>query len=221
MKEIFDFLKELQVNNNRTWFQDNKDKYQIAKKSFESFIEDLIVGISKFDPEVAGMTAKDSIFRIYRDTRFSHDKTPYKDHMGAFIAKGGKTSQRGGYYMHLEPGNSLFAGGIWCLDNVVRKAIRQDIYDNMEEFLSIVENPVFTQYYEMDLDDKLKKMPAPFPPDTPDGEWLKLKKYICASNVPDDFFSGSDMLEKCLQRFEIMMPLNRFINYTIDESMHP
>lgn len=219
MKEILQFLKDLQKNNNRVWFQDNKDRYQLAKNTFETFVNDLIKGISRFDPQVAGMTAKDSIFRIYRDTRFSHDKTPYKDHMGAFIAQGGKMTQRGGYYIHLEPGGSLFAGGIWCLDKAILKAIRQDIYDNMEEFKSIVENPVFTQYYEMDEEDKLKKMPAPFPSDTPDGEWLKFKKYICSSSAPDDFFEKENVLEESLKRFKILMPLNRFINYTIDETM--
>lgn len=219
MKEIFRFLRDLQKNNNRVWFQENKDRYLVAKTTFETFIDEVITGISKFDPDVTGIRAKDSIFRIYRDTRFSANKTPYKDHMGAFIAKGGKTSQRGGYYIHLEPGGSLFAGGIWCLDSPILKALRKDVYDNIEEFKSIVENPDFTRYYEMDKEDMLKKVPAPFLADFPDGEWLRMKKYICSGKVPDNFFEGKDIVERSRQRLELILPLNRFVNYTIDESM--
>jgi len=218
VKEIMPFLKDLGVNNNREWFQDNKKKYLIAKAAFETFVNDLITGISRFDPDVTGVRAKDSIFRIYRDARFSVDKTPYKNHMGAFIVKGGKMNPRGGYYIHLEPGESLFAGGIWHLETPLLKALRKDIYDNIEEFKTIVENPVFTSYYTMDKEDILKKVPAPFPSDFPDAEWLKYKRYVCSSNVPDDFFEGKDMIQRCLKRFEILYPLNRFLNYTVDET---
>lgn len=219
-KEIFDFLRELQSNNNRTWFQENKAKYQVARKQFEALVDDMIVGIAKFDPEAAATTTKDSIFRIYRDTRFAADKTPYKTHFGAFITQGGKLNQRGGYYIHLEPGGSLFAGGVWHLDPPLLKALRQDIYDNMEEFVSIVEDPAFTRHYKMDDTYKLKRMPAPFPADAEGGEWLKHKNYTCSSFVEDDFFDADDALTESLKRLELIYPLNRFINYTIDETMH-
>lgn len=219
MKEIFGFLRDLQANNDRTWFNNNKDRYLSAKTIFETYVNDLIKGISRFDPDVTGISAKESIFRIYRDTRFGIDKTPYKTHMGAFIAKGGKMSQRGGYYIHIEPDDSLFAGGIWCLDTTILKALRQDVYDNMEEFKTIVEDKTFTHLYRFDEEDKLKKVPVPFPADCADGEWLKFKKYVCSGRVEDDFFEGEDMLERSLKRFEALLPLNKFINYTIDETL--
>jgi len=217
MEEVFDFLKELNRNNNRTWFHDNKDKYQRAKKGFENFINQLIPDIGRFDPDIVGIEAKDCIFRIYRDTRFSHDKTPYKNHMGAFIVKGGKMNPRGGYYVHIEPGESLFAGGIWNLETSLLKALRKDIYDNMEEFKSIVEDPAFSKHYRMSREEMLKKVPSPFPADCPDGEWLKFKKYVVLNNVPDSFFTGDDVLERSIERLKLLFPLNRFLNYTIDE----
>jgi uncharacterized protein (TIGR02453 family) len=112
---IFEFLKDLKTNNNREWFQANKDRYDRAKREFESFINDLIPMIRTIDPLVDMVTAKDCVFRIYRDVRFSHDKAPYKPNMGAYIARGGKKSEMAGYYVHFEPGESMLAGGFYRL----------------------------------------------------------------------------------------------------------
>ena len=103
-EQIIEFLTELRSHNNREWFQDNKNRYDALRKVFIDEVQDLIGRISLFDPEVAGLEAKDCLFRIYRDIRFSPDKTPYKCHFAAYISQGGRASERGGYYIHLEPG---------------------------------------------------------------------------------------------------------------------
>ena len=212
MIELINFLKALKQNNNREWFQDNKDKYLSAKSFFEDFIEKIIQGISAFDIDIAGIKTKECIFRIYRDTRFAHDKTPYKTHFGAFMVKGGKTNPRGGYYVHIEPDNALLSGGIWCTTPAILKSLRNEIFNNAEEFLAIVENPELTRFYVHE-DAKLKKVPPPFPSDKPVSEWLKNKHFTPVSYVPVEFFTNNDAVEKTVERLKLLYPLNRFINY--------
>ena len=215
MEEVLKFLADLKQNNSRDWFNENKQRYLDVKFVVEDFVNKAILKIVKFDASVAEVEAKDSIFRIYRDTRFAHDKTPYKTHIGAFIVKGKKNEPRGGYYIHIEPGASLLSGGVWCPTPALLKSLRQDIFDNAEEFLKIVENPELKRYFKYE-DEKLKKVPPPFPSDSPVSEWLKNKHYCPVCFVPDDFFTGNDALERTVERLKLLYPLNRFLNYTID-----
>jgi uncharacterized protein (TIGR02453 family) len=109
----FKFLKDLKKNNNKTWFEKNKSAYLDAKEDAEHFVEQLIKGLGKIDADIAVLHAKDCTYRIYRDVRFSSDKTPYKTHMGAFLNKGGKKAPTAGYYFHIEPGGNMTGGGLW------------------------------------------------------------------------------------------------------------
>jgi uncharacterized protein (TIGR02453 family) len=138
MKEVLQFLRELEVNNNRAWFEENKKRYLAVKALHEAFVAELIHGVGLFDPEVAGLEVKDTVFRIYRDVRFSPDKSPYKTHIGAYLARGGRKSPRGGYYVHLEPGHSFFSGGIWCPEAPLLRALREDVFNSVEEFKAII-----------------------------------------------------------------------------------
>jgi uncharacterized protein (TIGR02453 family) len=114
MKHILDFLKDLSSNNTREWFEMNKPVYNKVKADFENFVNEIIAEIQRFDPSLGSLQAKDCTFRIYRDVRFSHDKSPYKTNIGAFMAKGGRKSAGSGYYLHIEPGKSFVGGGIIC-----------------------------------------------------------------------------------------------------------
>ena len=138
---IFQFLKNLATNNNREWFQEHKDEYLKAQKEFEELLTAIIARISLFDESIVGIQAKDCTYRIYRDTRFSSDKTPYKIHLGGYINARGKKSEHCGYYVHIEHDNCMLAGGSWCLESKVLKAVRQSIYDNIDEYREIVEDP--------------------------------------------------------------------------------
>src|SRR5436190_15893938 len=106
IKRALSFLSKLKKNNNKEWFEKNKPEYLIIKAEFEEFITQLIKETGKFEPSVRSLEARNSIFRIYKDVRFSKDKTPYKTHIGAYIAPGGRKSLFGGYYIHIEPGSS-------------------------------------------------------------------------------------------------------------------
>lgn len=215
--EIIQFLRELQQNNNRPWFQENKARYDVLRKFFVEEVQQLIQRISLFDPEVAGLEAKDCMFRIYRDTRFSPDKTPYKAYMSAFIAQGGRKSERGGYYIHLEPDNSILSGGVWCPDPKLLKKLRQDIYDHIDEFVAILEDPGFKALYPYLEGDMLKRMPAGYPADSPYGYILKHKDFSVICNKPEAFFNQDGWMDEAAACFEKLLPFNRFLNYTVDE----
>ena len=216
-KQIIAFLTELRSHNNREWFQENKGRYDLLRQAFVEEIQALIERISIFDPEVAGLEAKNCLFRIYRDLRFSPDKTPYKCHFAAYIAKGGRGSDRGGYYVHLEPGNSLLSGGVWCPPPALLKMLRRDIYDHIEEFTDIIEDPIFKKTFPVLEGEMLKRMPTGYPSDSPYSYIMKHKDFSVVSYKPDDFFYSDDWIDKAVENFQLLLPLNRFLNYTVDE----
>ncbi|MDL2213224.1 DUF2461 domain-containing protein [Bacteroides sp. OttesenSCG-928-N06] len=214
---IFHFLKELAANNNREWFNDNRDKYEQARIEFENLLTAAIARISLFDESIRGIQVKDCTYRIYRDTRFSADKTPYKTHIGGYINAKGKKSEHCGYYVHIEPGNCLLAGGSICPSPKVLKALRQAIYDNIDEYISIVEDPEFKKYFPVVGDNFLKTAPKGFPKDFPHIDYLKCKEYTCTYMVPDSFFTTPDCLDKIEDVFRQLKRFADFVNFTIDE----
>ena len=217
--DVLQFLSELTINNNREWFAENKVRYDRLRLEFEQLGRDLILEISKFDDEIKHVEVKDCVFRIYRDTRFSHDKTPYKTHMGIFIATaGGRKSQRGGYYLHLDPAGSFVATGVWCPDANLLKALRQSVYDNIEEMNEIRFNPDFAKYFSSFYeDDKLKTVPRGFPKDFADAELLKLKHYMVNYKLDEAILGSDDFVARVGAILRYAYPLNQFLNYTVDE----
>ena len=217
-EQIIQFLKELRVNNHREWFHANKVRYDALRQGFMDEVQELIDRIGLFDPEVAGLDAKDCLFRIYRDIRFSPDKTPYKCHFAAYIAScGGRGSERAGYYIHLEPDGCLLSGGVWCPPPALLKMLRKDIYENIEELVGIMEEPNFKATYPTMEGEVLKRMPVGYPSDFKYGEILRHKDFCVVSNKPDSFFYSSDWIDKAIADFKLLYPFNRFLNYTVDE----
>ena len=214
---IFQFLKNLATNNNREWFQEHKDEYLKAQKEFEELLTAIIARISLFDESIVGIQAKDCTYRIYRDTRFSSDKTPYKIHLGGYINARGKKSEHCGYYVHIEHDNCMLAGGSWCLESKVLKAVRQSIVDEVDEFRSIVEAADFKAAFPVIGETHLKTLPKGFPKDFPYPDYLRPKDYSVCHTVPDDFFRDENWLDRTAEIFELMKPFNDFVNYTIDE----
>ena len=216
-EDIFQFLKDLAANNNREWFQGHKDEYLKAQKEFEELLTAIIARISLFDESIVGIQAKDCTYRIYRDTRFSSDKTPYKIHLGGYINARGKKSEHCGYYVHIEPDNCMLAGGSWCLEPKVLKAVRQSVYDNIDEYREIVEDPAFKQYFPVIGENHLKTAPKGFPKDLEYIDYLKCKDYTCAYMVPDAFFLAPDLLDKVEDVFKQLKRFADFTNFTIDD----
>ena len=217
-KRIFDFLNDIKENNNREWFADNKERYKSAFADFQEIANLLIARISSFDKDIANVQAKDCLFRIYRDIRFSPNKVPYKTHFGVYIASaGGRKSPRAGYYLHLEPNESLICGGIYMPEPNVLKALRQAIYDNIDEFKELVEDPKFTSKLSFWEDEQLKSVPRGFPKDWADANYLKVKHYTYGAYFDDSFFRSKNWLDETVDLFHRIYPLNRFFNYTVDE----
>ena len=215
MKTIISFLQALKANNNREWFQENKKQYEEAKQSFEGLVSELIRGLSAFEPELQLLTPKDCVFRIYRDVRFSKNKDPYKSNMGAAFCKGGRRSEYGGYYLHLEPGGSFVGGGKWQPDPKQLKAIRYEIYQNLDEFKNILEGTDFkTTFGQLD-GEKLKRPPKDFPADFEGIEFLKFKSFTVGRQIHEKAESEHKFVEDVLEQFRVMQPLITFLNRAI------
>ena len=215
--EIYGFLKDVASNNNREWMQENRQRYLDVMDMFEQMVGELVLRLSAFDKTVAHVAPKDAIYRFYRDTRFSPDKSPYKRHLGAFINQFGKKSIHCGYYIHLQPGNSFLGGGGLCLSSQVMNAIRRTIEAETDEFLSIVRNPSFVSLYKEIGEQKLKKMPRGFDNAFPYPEYIKVKDYIVWRPVDDDFFVSDKWIDETVESFRIMKPYNDFLNNVIDD----
>ncbi len=214
---IFQFLKDLSQNNNREWFNEHRDNYEEARSEFEKLLAAVISRISLFDESIRGIQPQDCTYRIYRDTRFSADKTPYKIHFGGYINAKGKKSDHCGYYVHIQPEGCLLAGGSLCLPSPVLKAVRQSIYDNIDEYISIVEDPAFKKYFPVVGEDFLKTAPKGFPKDFKYIDYLKCKEYTCSYYIPDSFFLAPDMLDRIEDVFRQFKRFADFINFTIDD----
>ena len=212
METTLDFLKKLKNNNNREWFDSNKTEYLASKEIFEEFVSELIKGINKFDKKVSlDLKPKDCTFRIYKDVRFSKDKTPYKNNMSASINPGGKKSNIPGYYFHLEPDACFLAGGVYMPMPDVLKAIRQEIDYNPLPLINILKSASFKkQFNGLDEEDKLKNPPKGFNKDHAHSEILKNKHFIVSRKFENKVILKKEGLSKTLDSFKAMYP---FLDY--------
>ena len=215
--KTFAFLKALKKNNNRDWFNDHKSEYENAKDNVLGFIQELVVAFSTFDSSLRGLEAKDCLFRIYRDTRFSKDKTPYKTNLGASINAGGKKSMGPGYYVHLEPGGSFIAGGIWMPPADEVKKIRQEIDYNGKDLKKVLTKPSFKKAFGgLSREHALKTAPKGYPKDHPDIELLKLNSFIVWKNVSDKDILEPKSIKTLTTLGKEMKPLMDFLKTALD-----
>ncbi len=215
--KVFNFLEELSINNNREWFQIHKSEYQVALKEVEETATEMITGLQKFDSRLVGLEAKKCIFRIYRDVRFSKDKVPYKDHFGVFISPGGKNSSVPGYYLHIQPGESFIGGGVWMPPANELFAIRQEIYYNYEQYLSITENSKFKDSFPT-LDGTYKNIKAPkgFESDFEGIDILKNKCYFFAHNLSKEWLLKPNSTNEMIELMHTIYPFNQFLQQAIE-----
>jgi len=213
------FLKDLKKNNNKPWFDSHRDAYENAKQDYANLIEQVIAIHSKADPSIASLKAKDCMFRINRDIRFSKDKTPYKINFGASINRGGKKSIFSGYYFHCEPGGKSFAGGgLWAPMPPELKKVRQEIDYCYDEFKSIVGSKKFKKIYGdlyKEEDVSLVKVPQGFDKDNPAADYIKLKSFIAMTEISDLDILSKNLVKKISEAFEALYPLLQFINRAI------
>jgi len=213
----FDFLKDLAANNNRDWFIANKLRHDDARRNVLEFAGNLIAKLSKIDAIVSSdLDPKNCVMRIYRDVRFSKDKTPYKTNFGAGFSENGKNFKGAGYYLHIHPEQSFLAGGCWMPEADILKAIRQEIDYNGSDFHEIVDNKAFKQYFgALDSEYKLKTLPKGYHPDHPDLEYLKLKSFTFSHPLNRSALAGSNALDEVYNGFIRLYPFIAFLRNAV------
>jgi len=217
-KDTIEFLKALKKNNNRDWFHANRDWYLASKTEFEQVVSISLIELAKIDKSYAGLEVKDCVFRINRDIRFSHDKSPYKANFGAYFTKGGKKSILAGCYMHIEPDESFIGGGLYMPDGKILKAVRTSIYENIDEFNKIIKAKAFRDNFGDEFyGESLIKAPKDFPSDFKYIDLLKHKHYVVSKEVNLKTISSPLFLSEIKTVFSTLKPFNNFINNAIEE----
>lgn len=205
------FLKTLEKNNNRDWFNENKNLYLEAKEDVEVFVESLIQEIAPFDEEILKIDPKKALFRIYRDIRFSKNKIPYKNHFGASLGMG-KGNKISGYYLHIEPGKSFLAGGVYNPEPSVLKQIRNEIRASGDDLLKIIEHKDFRNNFRgLSIEHKLQRVPAGFEKDHPMAEYLKLKSFTVSHPISDEALLEEHTAKNFAEILRSIKPLNDFL----------
>lgn len=213
--KIFDFLNLIEKNNNREWFTENKHLFTEAQADFQDFVEELIAEMGKFDKSILKLDPKKALLRIYRDTRFSKDKTPYKTYFGASLGMG-KMNSQAGFYLHVEPGKSFLASGIYLPEAPILKEIRKEISVFKDDFLKAINDKDFKKYYgEPNDENKLKNVPQGFEKQDPMAEYLKLKSFIGVCNISNKELSNKNAVKNISKIFEAAKPLNDFLDTPI------
>ena len=221
MKEIIDFLRDLSCNNNKEWFNANKLRYQQVLSLWQDFCGELIKKVGQYYPDIARLTVKDCTYRIYRDTRFSADKSPVKTHFGVFLSKGGKKSMHAGYYFHVGTGMGeaypnchMIASGNYCFEPRVIKMIREDISFDWEEFKTDVLDAADPSF-KVDMDGALKRVPKEYPADAPYADFMRLKSFSLVTYLDDDFILQPDLVSRVSELFKSVKPFNDFITRAV------
>ena len=218
MKNVLPFLRKLKENNDRDWFNEHKSEYLEVKAAVENFTQKVLNGVSQFDKDLREMTAKRSIFRIYRDTRFSHDKTPYKTNIGIFMSKGGAKAEVAGYYVHFEPNGCFIGAGVYGLQPEALRKVRNGIYFNSTELKKILSNVAIKRDFGGKLDDygKLTGAPKGFDKDFPDIELLKYRHYFLSRAVTNKEIISDNYAEQVIKWCKELYPFVQFFNKAID-----
>ncbi len=211
-KSTLQFLALLKKNNNREWFEKNRPAYEAARHNVLEIAQHLIDAMAQKNPKLKGLEGKKCVMRIYRDIRFSKDKTPYKTNFGISVTPTGKIDYNAGFYLHIEPGKSFLAGGRYMPIPPALKAIRQEIEYNTKSFKSILANKNFKKHFGTLSDMKLKTSPKGYPKNHPDLELFKYTSYIVEHTIDDKTVLSNKLIPTCAQSYEAMLPLLNFLN---------
>ena len=215
MKQVLRFLRSLSLHNDKVWFEARKADYLKAKTTVGELALKLIEGIRSFDDSIGPLSVSDCTYRIYRDVRFSKDKSPYKTHMGIFVNRGGKKSGYSGYYFHIDGGSDhMLAVGNYFTEPRVLKVLREDIQLGGGDFRRILDS--LAPGLVLDTSESLKKVPKGFPTEGPDAEYFKLKNFCLVEGLDDDFILSPDLTDNVLAIFKTGKPFLDYVNRAID-----
>jgi len=209
-KDSIDFLAELANNNNREWFNKQKDRYIEAHGNIIAFADALIAEMNKHD-HIETKTGKESVFRIYKDVRFSKDKTPYNVHWSGTLKRATK-KLRGGYYFRFEPGKSFLAGGFFGPDTNDMKRIREDIAINYEAWRNVLTDRALVDTFGKMIGEQLGSAPRGYPKDHPAIDLLRYKQFLFRYYLTDNEVCSADFSSKASGIFGHMRPFFDFMS---------
>jgi uncharacterized protein (TIGR02453 family) len=209
----FDFLRRLKENNNRPWFNDHKAEYEQARGEMIAFAEELMLRLARHD-ELEPSTGKKILFRIYRDVRFSKDKSPYKTHFSGSFIRATKW-RRGGYYFHIQPGGCFLGGGFWGPNAADLKRIRQEIAIDAAPLRKIIAAPNFINTFGSLGGDQLRTAPRGYPKDHPNIDLLRYKQFLLSKDFTDQEAMTEGFVDKLDEGFQYMRPFFDFMSDTL------
>ena len=221
-KPTLSFLADLKKNNTRDWFAANRKRYEFARAEFIALVDALIAEIAHFEPHILELDPADCIFRINRDTRFAKDKSPYKPNLGAFITDRGRKVSRAGYYVHLEPGECMVAGGLYMPPAPEMKAVRRAILDDAAGLRKITGKKDFIAAFGKELPGtRVKTAPRDVPKNHPDLDLLRLQSYEIFRIIPDRDVLSKDFVKICAKNFATMHDYISWLNRALDKNLKP
>lgn len=217
--QLFNFLDRLSHNNNRQWFKEHKDEFDRLRQMWVNDMERLREKMLVWEPQLARQLFENCIYRIYRDTRFSLDKTPYKTYFSAIFSPYGRKSYHACYYfqMGVDSSQSGLYGGMWCPPSDKLKNVRLEIVANIEEFEEIINQKEFAENYPGWIGDRLKTVPKGWDRNHPCAELLRLKDYGKFHPCAPEFFEQPDWIEQTSELFRLLKPMNDFLNFSIEQ----
>jgi uncharacterized protein (TIGR02453 family) len=221
-KLILNFLQDLNENNSLDWMKDNKKYYEQARIECEDLIQELISSIKTFDNSIKNLSAKDLMFRLNKDTRFSNDKSPYNPSFRAHISKNGKLPVPVGYYINIKPNNIFLGGGLFAsMFTEATKSIREYIVRNENKFMEIVKTKEFRDNFVID-GDKLKNVPKEYDKEHKLAEHLKYKSWFIEYKVEDSvFLDNNNFIKTSMKVFKYIKPFNDFLNKALKDFKMP
>ncbi len=211
------FLKDLNAHNNKAWFDEHRHQFEIVKSDFYLFVESLIAAVAKFDAPIGQLSVKACVFRINRDVRFSKNKTPYKTNLSCYLNNAGKKGLGAGYYLHIEPGKSMAAGGIWMPETGVLSGIRQEIDYNFTDWKKIIEHKHFRKTFTegVKTNDRLVRPPKGYDEDNEAIAFLKMKSFIVSKPFTDSELQNNNFVKEVAKTFNCMKPMIDFLNTAV------
>ena len=212
---ILDFLADLNLHNEKAWFDMHRPAYEDARAQFEVFIDSLIDELRTSD-NLQGLTARECITRIYRDIRFTRDKSPYHTNFSAIIAPGGKKSAHQGYYVSIQPGDqSLIAGGLYMPSPEQINRFRQAVDQHAATFKAITENKLFVETFGKIEGERLKTVPKGYDRSHPEIELLQLKQVTALHYFTDPQLLAADFPEKAVRVCHAMKPFLEYLDEVV------
>ena len=215
MKDIINFLEDLAANNDRAWFEANRDRYKAIKSRMDAVAKDFIEAVAAFDPSVEGVQVKDATYRIYRDTRFTKDKSPYKTWFGVYVCPRGKRSGLSGYYMHVEPDQNhyMLCTGAYCPTAGEIKSVREEIMTEGDAFVEAIRQ---AEGFDIDWSTAYKRMPQGWSAEDPHSEYYRLRNFLLVKLIDRDFVLSDDFISRAADQMSRTRPFNDTLNRAIE-----